>query len=50
MGLPDEKHGEAVAAFVIKRLVKGEKAGRIGADEVRAWVKERLSHHLGEFL
>jgi acyl-CoA synthetase (AMP-forming)/AMP-acid ligase II len=48
VGLPDERHGEAVAAFIIKRPSKGEKVGGIGADEVRTWVKERLSHHLGQ--
>ncbi|KAL9600706.1 MAG: hypothetical protein Q9219_003036 [cf. Caloplaca sp. 3 TL-2023] len=41
VGLPDERYGEAVAAFVVKA------AGvDILADEVRSWVSTRLSHHL----
>ena len=39
VGLPDEKYGEVVAAFVIPR-------GEISADDVRSWVRERLSNHL----
>ena len=41
VGLPDERLGEVVAAFVIKR--KGED---LTVEEVREWVKTRLSHHL----
>jgi acyl-CoA synthetase (AMP-forming)/AMP-acid ligase II len=41
VGLPDEKYGEVVAAFVI--LHKDEK---METAEVRSWVKEKLSHHL----
>jgi len=44
VGLPDEKYGEVVAAFVHKR----EGAG-LGAEEVRSWVRQKLSGHLGEF-
>ena len=44
VGLPDEKYGEVVAAFVIPRKKAGEE--RIGIDEVRSWVREKLSHHL----
>jgi acyl-CoA synthetase (AMP-forming)/AMP-acid ligase II len=43
VGIPDEKYGEVVAAFVVP--VKGKD---IGIKEVRGWVRERLSHHLGE--
>lgn len=43
VGLPDERYGEVVAAFIVPR---GEKMGR---EEVRSWVRERLSHHLGKF-
>ncbi|KAJ8113957.1 hypothetical protein OPT61_g4040 [Boeremia exigua] len=42
-GLPDERYGEVVAAFVVKQ--EGEE-GNITADEVRSWVREKLSHHL----
>lgn len=39
VGLPDEKYGEVVAAFVIPR-------GELSAEDVRKWVRERLSNHL----
>jgi acyl-CoA synthetase (AMP-forming)/AMP-acid ligase II len=41
VGLPDEKYGEVVAAFVIVHRNEKMEAG-----EVRSWVKEKLSHHL----
>ena len=43
VGLPDERYGEVVAAFVIT-------APRVHltVDEVRSWVRDRLSHHLGK--
>ncbi|KIX10049.1 uncharacterized protein Z518_01130 [Rhinocladiella mackenziei CBS 650.93] len=46
VGLPDERYGEVVAAFVIRKhhLPPGEKD--ITVEEVRNWVKERMSHHL----
>jgi TBC1 domain family member 8/9 len=46
VGLPDEKYGEVVAAFVVKRhhLAPGEKD--VTVEEVRSWVKGRMSHHL----
>ena len=44
VGVPDERYGEVVAAFVIPVV------GRtIEAEEIKRWVRERLSHHLGEF-
>lgn len=45
-GLPDERYGEVVAAFVVKH--EGEE-GNVTADEVRSWVREKLSHHLGKY-
>ena len=42
VGLADERYGEVVAAFVVKQEGKS-----ITAEEVRAWVREKLSHHLG---
>lgn len=42
VGLPDERYGEVVAAFVVRQ------DGEVGADEVREWVREKLSHHLGK--
>lgn len=47
VGLPDERYGEVVAAFVVPH--EGDE-GRVTADELRDWVKERLSHHLGKSL
>ncbi|KPI42523.1 putative acyl-CoA synthetase YngI [Cyphellophora attinorum] len=41
VGLPDEKYGEVVAAFMIQR--KGE---NLTTEDVRSWVREKLSHHL----
>jgi acyl-CoA synthetase (AMP-forming)/AMP-acid ligase II len=41
VGLQDEKYGEVVAAFMIQR--KGE---NMTDDEVRQWVRDKLSHHL----
>ena len=46
VGLPDERYGETVAAFVVARE-GGEK--RVGREEIRSWVRKRLSHHLGEY-
>ncbi|CAF9909855.1 MAG: hypothetical protein HETSPECPRED_009538 [Heterodermia speciosa] len=51
VGLPDERYGEAVAAFVVPGAVaggggEGEGEGGLTAMEVRDWVRERLSHHL----
>lgn len=43
VGLPDERYGEVVAAFVVRRHGKD---GGVKEDEVRNWVRERLSHHL----
>lgn len=45
IGLPDERYGEVVAAFVVRHA--GED-GKVTADEVRTWVREKLSHHLGK--
>jgi acyl-coenzyme A synthetase/AMP-(fatty) acid ligase len=43
VGLPDERYGEVVASFVVAR--DGVEK-RLVAEEVRSWVRERLSHHL----
>ena len=44
VGLPDRRYGEVVAAFIVPR--DGDES-RIGSEEIRSWVRERLSHHLG---
>lgn len=60
VGLPDERYGEVVAAFIIPRQgialkpkseVKGEETkvtavNILSTQEVRAWIREKLSHHL----
>lgn len=43
VGLPDQKYGEVVAAFVIPHK---EMEKDLQAEEVRNWVREKLSHHL----
>lgn len=45
VGLPDERYGEVVAAFIVPH-----KGSQVDADEVRSWVREKLSHHLGMFM
>ena len=47
VGLPDERYGEAVAAFIVRS--QGAKEP-LSAEQVRQWVKTKLSHHLGGFL
>jgi hypothetical protein len=42
VGLKDERYGEVVAVFVRK-----DESKDITPDEVRDWVREKLSHHLG---
>ena len=41
VGLPDAKYGEVVAAFVI-----AHKGTSMSSEEVRSWVREKMSHHL----
>ena len=45
VGMPDERYGEVVAAFIVKH--EGQE-GTVTADGVRSWVREELSHHLGK--
>ena len=44
VGLPNERYGEVVAAFVIPNA-----GSRVTEEEVRSWVRKKLSHHLGEY-
>ncbi|KAL9577067.1 MAG: hypothetical protein Q9212_006611 [Teloschistes hypoglaucus] len=41
VGLPDERYGEVVAAFIVRAPGK-----ELSPDEVRIWVGQKLSHHL----
>lgn len=43
-GIPDERYGEVVAAFVIGRDGK-----TLDEADIKAWVKQRLSGHFGGF-
>lgn len=48
VGIPDEKYGEVVGAFVV--LATGNDSGldeETIIEELREWVRERLSNHLG---
>lgn len=43
VGLPDERYGEVVAAFVVRRTGKEEMLSEV---HLQSWVREKLSHHL----
>lgn len=49
VGLPDERYGEVVAAFIVKKKEHDGGDVALTADEVRLWVREKLSGHLGEY-
>ena len=42
VGVPDERYGEVVAAFVVARV------NSMTTEEIQNWVREKLSNHLGE--
>lgn len=46
VGVPDERYGEAVAAFIIHRDPDGEDARE---EKVKRYVNETLSNHLGAY-
>ena len=53
VGLPDERYGEVVAAFVVRAaasvgaMKQAETQEEREEEEIRKWVREKLSHHLG---
>lgn len=47
VGVPDERYGEVVAAFII---CKEQDRRTVAEDKIRDWVRERLSNHLGKNL
>lgn len=50
-GVPDEKYGEVVGAFVVlsaqTKSSDQEKQQDILREDLRSWVREKLSSHLG---
>lgn len=51
VGVPDEKYGEVVSAFVVPATATVEKTGlgeEVLTEELKTWVREKLSNHLGE--
>jgi acyl-CoA synthetase (AMP-forming)/AMP-acid ligase II len=44
VGMPCERYGEVVAAFIVRQE---DAEGDVSSDEMRAWVRDKLSHHLG---
>ena len=46
VGLPDERYGEVVAAFIVRQPDSDGK--KLAVEEARNWVREKLSHHLGK--
>jgi acyl-CoA synthetase (AMP-forming)/AMP-acid ligase II len=53
VGVPDERYGEVVAAFVVKSSGGSQEdpdQNDILSEELRSWVRNKLSSHLGEFV
>ena len=51
VGVPDERYGEVVAAFVIPREQQQQQQqnkSTIGEVDIQEFVREKLSNHLGE--
>lgn len=46
VGVPDERYGEVVGAFVIAR----EHGTAVTKEDIQQWVREKLSNHLGKCL
>ncbi|KAJ4502794.1 hypothetical protein HRR83_009492 [Exophiala dermatitidis] len=46
VGLPDKKYGEVVAAFIVRRHHLPAGQTPITTEEVKRWVRDRMSHHL----
>ena len=46
VGVPDGRYGEVVAAFVVPRE---EGLKRVSVTEIKEWVRQKLSHHLGKW-
>jgi acyl-CoA synthetase (AMP-forming)/AMP-acid ligase II len=52
VGVPDEKYGEVVGAFVVTAIPKAANKTGLGeevlTEELKTWVRQKLSNHLGE--
>ncbi|KAH8701814.1 putative AMP-binding enzyme [Talaromyces proteolyticus] len=48
VGVPDEKYGEVVGAFVVPTFTPGEPGidKQVLTEELKTWVREKLSNHL----
>lgn len=46
VGVPDERYGEVVAAFVISKQKHGQKE-LVDEESIKTQVREKLSNHLG---
>ena len=45
VGVPDEKYGEVVGAFVVAKSSSEDEG--VLKEELRSWVRQKLSSHLG---
>lgn len=48
VGVPDERYGEVVAAFVIPREQQHQNKSTIDEVAIQDFVRDKLSNHLGE--
>ncbi|KAH8661969.1 AMP-binding enzyme [Xylariales sp. PMI_506] len=48
VGVPDQKYGESVGAFIVRASSEGDggEAASLTEDDVREWVRSKLSNHL----
>lgn len=46
VGVPDERYGEVVAAFIFAR---DQASKMVTIEEIQQWVREQLSNHLGMY-
>ena len=51
VGVPDERYGEVVAAFVVPReQQQGQRGPAVDKDGIKCFVREKLSNHLGQYI
>lgn len=50
VGVPDERYGEVVGAFVVPReQQQGQGEPAVDEDDIKSFVREKLSSHLGQY-